>query len=121
MHYLLTLIIIAIIAIILISNRKQSDYKIRSANINKNDDKMPRDFLAEAQGWLKTPKSFKEMIEENIERFLTSLSESRKNALKRLLDIDNDDDIRIVSIKEQMKLLLYNERNIPLNNIKNCK
>jgi hypothetical protein len=56
----------------------------------------------------------KSYIEENIEEFVNSLSESRKNALKRWLDT-NDEDKKIADIKERMKLMLYNKRTIPIN------
>jgi hypothetical protein len=53
----------------------------------------------------------KNYIEENIDMFLDSLSESRKNALERWLST-SDDDNKIAKIKEQIKLLLYNKRHI---------
>ena len=52
-------------------------------------------------------------IEENLDDFLDSLSTTRKRALERWLDTDDDDD-RIKEIKEQIKLLLYNNRNLPM-------
>ena len=52
-------------------------------------------------------------IEENLDDFLDSLATTRKRALERWLDTDDDDD-RIKEIKEQIKLLLYNNRNIPM-------
>jgi hypothetical protein len=56
----------------------------------------------------------KSYIEENIDEFVNSLSTSRKNALKRWLDT-NDEDKKIADVKERMKLLLYNKRKIPIN------
>jgi len=55
----------------------------------------------------------KNYIEENLDDFLDSLSTTRKRALERWLDTDDDDD-RIKEIKEQIKLLLYNNRNLPM-------
>lgn len=51
----------------------------------------------------------KNYIEENFEDFVQSLSESRKNALRRWLDT-NDHDKKITKIKDEMKLMLYNNR-----------
>lgn len=56
----------------------------------------------------------KNYIEDNLEEFIDSLSDSRKNALKRWLDT-NDKDKKITRIKDNIKLLLYNKRNIVLN------
>ena len=53
----------------------------------------------------------KNYIEENLDEFVNSLSQSRKNALARWLDMDDADD-RIAKIKEDIKLLLYNKRNM---------
>jgi GTP-binding protein EngB required for normal cell division len=55
----------------------------------------------------------KSYIEENLEEFLASLSVSRRRALDRWLATD-DDDAKISKIKEEIKLLLYNKRNIVL-------
>ena len=57
----------------------------------------------------------KEYIEDNIELFYDAITQSQKNALRRWLSIDDDDDEKIKNIKERMKLLLYNKRYIPLN------
>ncbi|VBB17664.1 hypothetical protein YASMINEVIRUS_127 [Yasminevirus sp. GU-2018] len=51
----------------------------------------------------------KNYIEENLEVFVDSLSPSRKNALERWLETD-DEDAKIKEIKENIKLLLYNQR-----------
>jgi hypothetical protein len=56
----------------------------------------------------------KNYIEENLEDFIDSLSESRKKALERWL-ATNDDDIKIKNIKEQIKLLLYNNRKLAMD------
>ena len=51
----------------------------------------------------------KNLIEENIDDFVNSLSESRKNALHRWLNTGEKDE-KITQIKEKIKLLLYNKR-----------
>jgi hypothetical protein len=56
----------------------------------------------------------KSYIEENLEEYFKSLTQSQKNAVNRWLDTD-DDDRKITKIKEQLKLLLYNKRNIVLD------
>ena len=48
-------------------------------------------------------------IEENLDDFVNSLSKSRKDALKRWLDKD-DDFPYIQKVKNDIKLLLYNKR-----------
>lgn len=73
MENLLIFLIIAIIVIIFISKRKQSDRKNSKVKTNKSYDKMPRDFIAEARGFLKTPKSMREMINENKEYVISKL------------------------------------------------
>ena len=55
----------------------------------------------------------KNYIEENIDDFIASLPQSRKKALERWLDTD-DNNNKIKEVKEQIKLLLYNKRNIPI-------
>jgi hypothetical protein len=57
----------------------------------------------------------KNYIEDNLENLIMShkLRPSQINALKRWLDTD-DDTPKIKEIKEEIKLLLYNKRNIPL-------
>ena len=60
----------------------------------------------------------KNYIEENLDEFVESLTVSRKNALKRWLETD-DDDPKIKEIKENIKLLLYNSRKI-VTDINNC-
>jgi hypothetical protein len=54
-------------------------------------------------------------IEDNADTFYDSITKSQKSALKRWLLIDNDDDEKIKSIKDRMKLLLYNKRRIPID------
>ena len=53
----------------------------------------------------------KNYIEENIDEFIDSLSASRKKALERWL-VSDDDDERINKVKNEIKLLLYNKRNL---------
>lgn len=53
----------------------------------------------------------KNYIEENLDDFIASLSTSRKKALDRWLDTDDDDE-KISKIKDEIKLLLYNKRNM---------
>ncbi|VBB18700.1 hypothetical protein YASMINEVIRUS_1232 [Yasminevirus sp. GU-2018] len=55
----------------------------------------------------------KNYIEENLEDFVESLTASRRKALDRWLETD-DDDKKIREIKESIKLLLYNNKRIPL-------
>lgn len=52
-------------------------------------------------------------IEQNLDDFVNSLSKSRINALKRWLEID-DDNPKILEVKEEIKLLLYNKSDVPL-------
>lgn len=56
----------------------------------------------------------KEYIEENIEEFSKSLSESKLKALKRWLESDDNGDKCIKKIKKDLELLLYNQRKIPI-------
>jgi hypothetical protein len=53
----------------------------------------------------------KNYIEENMDDFIDSLTISRKKALERWLATDDNDD-RINKAKNDIKLLLYNKRNI---------
>ena len=55
----------------------------------------------------------KDYIENNLDRFMASLTISRKNALRRWLDTD-EEDIKIKNIKESIKLLLYNSKHFAL-------
>tara|TARA_B110000908_G_C10138511_1_gene395629 strand:- start:218 stop:904 length:687 start_codon:yes stop_codon:yes gene_type:complete len=55
----------------------------------------------------------KNFIEENLEDFIISLSQSQINALNRWVNTDENDK-KILDLKERIKLLLYNSRNIPL-------
>ena len=57
----------------------------------------------------------KNYIEENLDDFVGSLPVSRKKALVRWLETDEEDD-RISKIKNEIKLLLYNKRNLILDN-----
>jgi hypothetical protein len=58
-------------------------------------------------------------IEDNADTFYESMTKSQKNALRRWLlidDADADADAdKIKSIKDRMKLLLYNKRSIPID------
>jgi hypothetical protein len=56
----------------------------------------------------------KNYIEENLDDFLDSLTLSRKQALERWLDLDDEND-KIKEIKNQIKLLLYNKRKMPID------
>ena len=51
---------------------------------------------------------------ENLDDFLDSLTTSQKNALHRWMNVD-DDHSYIKKIKNDIKLLLYNKRKMPLN------
>jgi hypothetical protein len=53
----------------------------------------------------------KNYIEENLEAFVESLHPFRKRALERWLDTD-DEDTKVKEIKENIKLLLYNSKNM---------
>jgi len=53
----------------------------------------------------------KNYIENNMEDFIDSLSTSQKNALERWLNVDDTHD-RIKEIKDMIKLLLYNKRDL---------
>lgn len=57
----------------------------------------------------------KNYVEDNLNVFYNSLTQSQKNSLKRWTDINNDDDKRIIKIKEEIKLLLFNKKDIPIN------
>jgi hypothetical protein len=56
-------------------------------------------------------------IEENLDKFVESLPKQYVKSLNRWLDTDEEDP-RITQIKSDIKLLLYNSRDIPLNAIK---
>lgn len=60
----------------------------------------------------------KNYIEENLDDFIDSLSASRKKALDRWLETDDDDD-KISKIKNEIKLLLYNKRDFILDKQEN--
>jgi ankyrin repeat protein len=57
----------------------------------------------------------KSYIEENLDDFVNSLTDSRKNALDRWLNTDEEDD-KIKEIKGKIRLLLYNKRELPIEN-----
>lgn len=54
-------------------------------------------------------------IEDNLDDFLESLTESQKRALNRWMNVE-DDHPYIRKIKNDIKLLLYNKRKMPINN-----
>ncbi len=55
----------------------------------------------------------KSYIEDNIDDFRDSLTKGQKASLERYLNTDDNDD-KIKAIKEEIKLLLYNKREIPM-------
>ena len=55
----------------------------------------------------------KNFIESKLDDFYDSMTKSQKNALERWMDI-NEEHPKIKKIKESIKLLLYNKRNMPL-------
>jgi hypothetical protein len=59
----------------------------------------------------------KKYIGDNMESFVEVLKNKYKIPLQQLLKIDESDQI-VIEIKEDIKLLLYNSRNIPLNTFK---
>ena len=56
----------------------------------------------------------KDFVEDNLEQFKNSLTQVKLNALNRWLAIEDDDDDIIIGIKKDIELLLYNNRNIPI-------
>jgi hypothetical protein len=56
----------------------------------------------------------KDFVEDNLEQFKNSLTQVKLNALNRWLAIEDDDDDIIKGIKKDIELLLYNNRNIPI-------
>jgi DNA-directed RNA polymerase subunit RPC12/RpoP len=62
----------------------------------------------------------KNYVEQNLDEFVESLTPFRINALKRWIQTD-DDDPKILTIKNEIKLLLYNKRKFAENNIKKIK
>ena len=56
----------------------------------------------------------KDYIEENVEDFVKFLTKSQKNALDRWANTDEEDK-KIKRLKERIKLLLYNSRDVPIN------
>ncbi len=55
----------------------------------------------------------KSYIEDNFEEFCEKLTHSQRRAMDRWLNID-DEDPKVKAIKEDIKLLLYNKRDIPM-------
>jgi hypothetical protein len=60
----------------------------------------------------------KDFIEENLDEFVNSLTNSQKNALERWMENDEDDK-KIKSVKEKIKLLLYNKKDLVIETKKN--
>lgn len=60
----------------------------------------------------------KNYIEENFDDFLASLSLSRRKALERWLETDEDDK-KVSEIKDGIKLLLYNKKHMAIQSIDN--
>jgi hypothetical protein len=56
----------------------------------------------------------KDYIEENVEDFVKFLTKSQKNALDRWANTVEEDK-KIKRLKERIKLLLYNSRDLPIN------
>tara|TARA_B110000908_G_C10091273_1_gene374126 strand:+ start:58 stop:309 length:252 start_codon:yes stop_codon:yes gene_type:complete len=56
----------------------------------------------------------RDYIEDNMDEFIESLSHSQTKALERWLKTD-DTHNKIKEIKEKIKLLLYNKRDIIIN------
>ncbi len=52
-------------------------------------------------------------VEDNLDEFCEKLTPSLQRSLKRWLDIDEEDP-KVKAIKEDIKLLLYNKRDIPM-------
>ena len=57
----------------------------------------------------------KEYVEENLDEFVKSLNRSQINALNRWLATDETDE-KILRIKDEIKMLLYNEKEIAIKN-----
>ena len=60
----------------------------------------------------------KNYIEDNMEYFLETLSKSQIWALERWLNIDDEHD-KIKEVKDKIKLLLYNKRDVVIESIYN--
>ena len=56
----------------------------------------------------------KNYIEDNMEYFLDTLSRSQIRALERWLNTDDEHD-KIKEVKDKIKLLLYNKREVVIN------
>ena len=61
----------------------------------------------------------RDYIEENLDEFLESLTRSQRKALHRWMNA-GDDHPYIAKIKNDIKLLLYNKRCMPINNKLQC-
>ena len=54
-----------------------------------------------------------EILKDDVTGFVDTLTESKKNALERWLET-KDNDPKILRLKEEIKLILYNKKHIPL-------
>lgn len=61
----------------------------------------------------------RDYIEENLEDFLNSLTNSQQKALQRWMKTEENHPY-IAKIKDDIKLLMYNKRKIPIDNKKYC-
>ena len=59
----------------------------------------------------------KDYIEQNVDDFVQNLTSFKEAGFRRWLET-NDDNPKILKLKERIKLLLYNNRKIVLKNIK---
>jgi ribosomal protein L37AE/L43A len=104
---------------VLYFNPKQPEYN----NIYITNMKDKYAMMFDGSDWILTMKNdlinkiyndIKDYIEENINTFANLLSASEREALERWFAIE-DHDKRILKVKEDMKLLLYNKRNVILD------
>lgn len=66
-------------------------------------------------------KKQKYYIEDNMDDYAELLTGSQMKSLNRWLEIDDDDDPKIKKIKADLKLLLYNRRDIPIKTKEMCE
>ena len=60
----------------------------------------------------------KYIIENNLKEFFNLIPQPFQNALERWINTPEEDK-KILNVKDRLKLLLYNNRNIPINTTKN--
>ena len=60
----------------------------------------------------------KYIIENNLKEFFNLIPQPFQNALERWINTPEEDK-KILNVKNRLKLLLYNNRNIPINTTKN--